>query len=146
MTQVVRIQATQNPEEVRQKVEIIPWVAMQRAGLVMQEVTRRLDAGRMDEAMDALNQAIASLKSYGPGAAVGEAVQQLESLLSRVTSGEWSLRERKLRHYQSHSYQKMSSRELWSSREPPPSFKQPPPNPPTSPAGPPPPPAGGSMA
>jgi hypothetical protein len=78
-----------------------------------------------------LDQAIASLKSYGPGAAVGEAVQQLESLLGRIKSGDWSLRERKLRRYQSHSYQKMSSRELWSSGEPPPSFKKPPPSPPT---------------
>jgi Ca-activated chloride channel family protein len=146
VTQVMRIQATQNPGEVRQKVEVIPWVAMQRAGQVMQEVTRRLDAGRMDEAIDALNQAIASLKSYGPGAAVGEAVQQLESLLGRIKSGDWSLRERKLRRYQSHSYQKMSSRELWSSGEPPPSFKQPPPSPPTPPATPPPPTGGGSLA
>jgi hypothetical protein len=55
----------------------------------MSEVTRRLDAGRTDEAVEALNQAIASLKSQAPGAGVTEAVQQLESLLSRVTSGEW---------------------------------------------------------
>jgi Ca-activated chloride channel homolog len=146
LAQAVRIQATQNPEEVRQKVEVIPWVAMQRAGQVMDEVTKRLDAGRMDEAVQALNQAIATLKSYGPGASVGEAVPQLEKLLGRITSGEWSLRERKLSKYRSHSYRKMSSRELWSAGEPPPTFKQPPQNPPPPPAGPTKPPTGGSIA
>ncbi|MEY2428437.1 MAG: hypothetical protein QOJ40_1322 [Verrucomicrobiota bacterium] len=30
--QLVRIQATQNPDEVKDKAEIIPWVAMPRAG------------------------------------------------------------------------------------------------------------------
>jgi hypothetical protein len=139
VTQVVRIQATQNPEEVRQKVEVIPWVAMQRAGQVMDEVTKRLDAGRIEETVQALNQTIASLKSYGPGAAVGEAVQQLENLLGHLTSGQWSLRERKLSKYRSHSYRKMSSGELCSSGEPPP-------NPPTPPANPTTPPAGGSIS
>jgi Ca-activated chloride channel family protein len=144
VTQVVRIQATQNPDEVRQKAQVIPWVAMQRAGQVMDEVTKRLDAGRIDEAVQALNQAIAALKSYGPGAAVGEATQQLENLLNRITSGEWSLRERKLSKYRSHSFRKMSSSEFWSSSEHPPSFKQSPPNPPP-PAGPATPPPGGPI-
>jgi len=62
----------------------------------------------MEEAVQALSQAITSLKSYGPGAAVGEAVQQLGNLLGRLTSGQWSLRERKLSKYQSHSYRKMT--------------------------------------
>ncbi|MEI6395417.1 MAG: VWA domain-containing protein [Verrucomicrobiota bacterium] len=146
VSQVVRIQATQKPEEVRQKVEVIPWVAMQRAGQVMDEATRHLDADRMEEAVQALNQAIASLKSYGPGASVGEAVQQLENLLGRITSGHWSVRERKFSKYRSHSYRKMSSREHWSASEPPPSFKQPPQNPPIPPAGPTTPPAGGSIS
>jgi hypothetical protein len=145
VTQVVRIQATQNPDEVRQKTEVIPWVAMQRAGQVMEEVTQRLDAGRIDEAAQALTQAITSLKSYGPGAVVGEATQQLENLLERITSGKWSLRERKLSKYRSHSYRKMSSSEHWSAGEPPPSFKQPPPSPPTPPVDPSSPPPGGNI-
>ena len=121
-------------------------VAMQRAGQVMDEATRHLDADRMEEAVQALNQAIASLKSYGPGASIGEAVQQLENLLGRITSGHWSVRERKFSKYRSHSYRKMSSREHWSASEPPPSFKQPPQNPPIPPAGPTTPPAGGSIS
>ena len=138
-SQVVRIQSTQNPEEIRQKAEVIPWVALQRAGQVMDEVTKLMDVGRLDEALIVLNQAIAWLKSYGPGAPVGEAVQQLESLQGRLASGEWGARERKLSRYSSHTHRKMSSTELWTARTTPPSYKQmgpTPPIPPTPPADP----------
>src|ERR1017187_8550211 len=148
-TRVMRIQATQNPAEVRQKAEVIPWVALQRAGQVIDQVTQLMDGGRVDEALVVLNQTINSLKSYGPEATVGEAVKQLEDLLGRLTSGEWSLRLRKLSKYRSHSYGRMSSSEHWSSGEPPPSFKPPrpqPPIPPAPPVDPNNPPAGGTTA
>ena len=137
--QLVRIQATQNPNEVKHKAEIIPWVAMQRAGQVIDEITRHMDVGRADLATAALQNVIASLKEYGPDAPVREAVQQLEALLQRIQADEWSGRERKSSKYRSHSYRKMSSRELWTAPEPPPSFKAPPqssPPPPTDPAAP----------
>jgi Ca-activated chloride channel homolog len=134
-SQVVRIQATQNPNEVRQKTEVIPWVAMQRAGKVMDDVTRRMDGGNSVDAVAALQSVIDSLKAYGPNAPVGEAIQQLEAMLHRIQAGDWSLRERKLSKYRSHSYRRMSSSELWSGSEPPPGFKQPPPPPPIIPPG-----------
>ena len=52
--QVVRIQATQNPEEVRQRAEVIPWVALQRAAQVMDEITKLMDFGKLPEAVGAL--------------------------------------------------------------------------------------------
>jgi Ca-activated chloride channel family protein len=131
--QVVRIQATQNPDEVRQQSEVVPWVAMQRAGKVIDDVTRLMDAGNGVAAVAGLRAAIDSLKGYGPKAPVGEAVQQLEAMLKRIEGGEWSLRERKLSKYRSHSYRRMSSSEHWSGSEPPPGFKQPPPSPPAPP-------------
>jgi len=146
--QIVRIQATQNPDEVRRKDEVIPWVALQRAGKVLDQLTGLMDAGNFPAAILSLQEAIAALKSYGPDAPVGEAIQQLEATLKRIQSGEWSLRERKMSKYRSHSYGRMSSRELWSAGEQAPSFKQPPPPPP--PAAPPttprdqPPPASGA--
>jgi Ca-activated chloride channel homolog len=135
--QLVRIQATQNPNEVRQKAEVIPWVAMQRAGKVMDDVTHLMDAGLFPNAVAAIQNVLDSLKGYGADALVGEAVQQLEALLRRIQAGSWSLRERKLSKYRSHSYRRMSSKELWSSSQPPPDFKQPPPPPPIPPAPPP---------
>jgi hypothetical protein len=128
-TQTVRIQGTQNPDEVRQQSEVIPWVAMQRAGKVIDDVTRLMDAGNIEAATAGLRAAIDALKGYGPKAPIGEAVQQLEAMLNRLESGEWSLRQRKLSKYRSHSYRRMSSSEHWSGSEPPPGFKQPPPPP-----------------
>jgi Ca-activated chloride channel family protein len=123
--QVMRIQATQNPEEVRQKAEVIPWVAMQRAGQAMDAVTKLMDEEKAEQAVQALRQAIDDLNRYGPTTTTAEAIQQLQAMLHRLVSGEWSMRERKLSSYRSHSYLKMSSNELWSASEPAPQFKQP---------------------
>jgi Ca-activated chloride channel family protein len=129
-TQIVRIQATQNPDEVKRKDEVIPWVALQRAGKVLDQLTGLMDAGNIAAAIESLQDAIAALRAYGPGAPVAEAIQQLEGTLKRIEGGEWSLRERKSSKYRSHSYRRMSSRELWSAPDAAPSFKQPPPPPP----------------
>jgi Ca-activated chloride channel family protein len=131
--QTVRIQATQDPNEISQKSEVIPWVALQKAGKTIDEVTRRIDTGHVEAAVALLQQTIAALKKYGSAAQVNEAVRQLENLLLQVEAGELSLRERKLHKYRSHSYRRMSSHEHWSSPEPPPSFKQPPQAPPPPP-------------
>jgi Ca-activated chloride channel family protein len=128
--QTVRIQATQNAAEITQTAEVIPWVALQKAGQTIDEVTKRMDTGRIEAAVALLQQTIASLKKYGSVAQVSEAVLQLENLLAQVETGELSLRERKLHKYRSHSYRKMSSSELWSASEPAPSFKPPPKTPP----------------
>lgn len=136
--QLVRIQATQNAEEVRRKAEAIPWIAMQRAGNVIDQVTRLMDLGDVPAAVGTLRTAIESLKGYGPDAPIAEAVQQLEALLGRIEGGAWSWRERKLSKYRSHSYRRMSSSEFWSGSEPPPGFKQPPKGPPPIPPNPPP--------
>jgi Ca-activated chloride channel family protein len=132
-SRVVRIQATQNPEEVRQRAEVLPWVALQRAAQVMDEITKSMDFGKLAEALEALNQTIAALKSYGSEATVGEAVQQLENLLGRINSGEWSVRLRKLSKYSSYSLSKMSSSEFWSAGGQAPSFKPRIPRPPVPP-------------
>jgi len=130
--QIVRIQATQNPDEVKRKDEVIPWVALQRAGQVMDQLTRLMDAGDVSGAVASVQSAIDALKSYGPGAPVAEAIQQLEASLRGL--GAWNLRERKLSKYRGHSYRRMSSSEHWSGSTPPPSFKQPPPLPGEPPA------------
>ncbi len=140
-TQVVRIQATQDPAEVRQTVEVIPWVAMQRAGKVLDEVTRFMDMGEHGQAVALLRQTMDALGEYGPNAPVGEALKLLQGLMNRIEQGDWSIRERKHSKYMSHSLRKMSSSERWSSSEPSPSFKHGPKHPPSQQ----PPPAGGSI-
>jgi Ca-activated chloride channel family protein len=129
--QIVRIQATQNEDEVKRKDEVIPWVALQRAGQVLDQLTRLMDAGDIAAATASIQNAINDLKRYGSGAPVAEAIQQLEASLNGLAR--WSLRERKTSKYLSHSYRRMSSSEHWSGSTPPPSFKQPPPTQPSQP-------------
>ncbi len=133
VTQVIRIQATQNPDEVKMREEVIPWVAMQKAGHVIDEVNKRMDAGRWQEATTLLENTISQLKQYGPPDKVIEAVQQLERLRGLIEGGMFSREERKSSKYRSSSYRKMSSSEMWSLNEQSPSFKQTPPTQPPTP-------------
>jgi Ca-activated chloride channel family protein len=131
-SQTVRIQATQDPAAVRQEAEVIPWVALQKAGQTIDGVTKHMDSGNVEAAVAMLRRSIEFLQKYGPAEKVQEAVQQLQHLLLQVETGSLSLRERKMSKFRSHSYRKMSSHEYWSSDEQAPSFKHRPP-PPTPP-------------
>ena len=134
-TQTIRIQQTQDPAEVKLNAQAIPWVSLQRAAQAMIVVNEHMDAGRGDEALKALKEAIAALKGYGPTADVSEAVKMLELMAAKVVSGAWGARARKDSRYHSSALHRMSSDELWSSEAPAPSFKKsspknPPPEPP----------------
>jgi len=134
VNQIIRIQATQDPADVKVREEVVSWVAMQKAGRTMDEVTKRMDAGRSEEAAGLLDRTIQQLKEYGSAASVTEAVQQLEKLRDAVRDGAFSLQDRKQSRYRSSSARKMSSKELWTGAGPAPSYKE---NRPTSPPAPP---------
>ena len=138
-TQTIRIQQTQDPAEVKLNTVSIPWVSLQRAAQVMKAVNEHMDAGRGDEALKALNEAIAALKRYGPTADVSEAVKMLETMGQKLASGAWGLRARKDSRYYLASLRRMSSDEMWCAEGPAPSFKKTTP-PPQTPTGQPPPP------
>jgi len=125
VTQTIRIQATQNPEEVKVREEVVSWVALQKAGRTMDEVTQQMDAGQRNAAAELLERTIEQLQAYGTKTQVAEALQQLEQLRGVVVGGFFSLQERKSSKYRSASIRKMSSSEHWSLPEAPPSFKQP---------------------
>jgi Ca-activated chloride channel homolog len=122
LTQVVRIQATQDPAEVLVNSLVAPWVSLQKAGAVAAEVNKKMDAGKHQEAIAALHLAIQEISQYGPHGA--EAAKVLQDLIAKIANGDWSLRERKSSRYRSASYRKMSSKDMWSLCEAPPSFKQ----------------------
>ena len=92
VNQIIRIQATQDPAEVKVREEVVSWVAMQKAGRTMDEVTKRMDAGRSEEAAGLLDRTIQQLKEYGSAASVTEAVQQLEKLRDTIREGAFSMR------------------------------------------------------
>jgi Ca-activated chloride channel homolog len=123
LTQLVRIQATQDPAEVVMNGDVIPWVSLQKAGSVVAEATRQMDGGKRNDAVQALENTIHELGGYGPAAA--EAVRTLEDMKGKIRDGLWSVRERKSACYRSASYLKMSSKDIWTGDDQAPSFKQP---------------------
>ena len=129
LTQSVRIQATQDPAKVVVNSVVAPWVSLQKAGAVAAEVNQKMDQGDHVAAITALDRAIQEIGQYGQHGE--EAIKVLAGLKFKIASGHWSLRERKTTRYMGTSYRKMSSKEMWSSSAPPPSFKPPkPPQPP----------------
>ena len=121
-TQKIRIQATQDPGAVKQNGEVIGWVAVQRAGKVLQEVTRRMDAGDADAAKALLRQTAAEFRSYPPSAGVQDALRSIDDVEREIAEQGWSRRSRKQSRYLSASYSKMSSSQKWSSDLPSPSY------------------------
>jgi len=123
-TQTVRIQATQDPGQVKQNGEVIGWVAVQRAGKVLQEVTRRMDAGEADAAHALLRETAAEFRAYPPNPAVQDALRSIDDVERQIAEQGWTERSRKNARYASSSNLKMSSEEAWSSNAPVPSYKR----------------------
>jgi Ca-activated chloride channel homolog len=121
--QVVRVLPVQDETQVRTNSEMIAIVSAQHAGKTLGAAIAEADSGRVKEAKERLLQAIAKLKAYPAAPETADGLRVLEEFLDRLQiMGTWSARERKSARYQSEYFRKMSSAQLWSSNEPPPSF------------------------
>ena len=138
-TQKIRIQATQDPGAVKQNGEVIGWVAVQRAGKVLKEVTRRMDAGDPAAAHALLRETAAEFRSYPPSAAVQDALRSIDDVERQIAEQGWSSRSRKHAAYSSSTSLRMSSTAAWTANGPVPSYMRRPAGAPNA-AGPPPPP------
>ena len=121
-TQKIRIQATQDPGQVKQNGEVIGWVAVQRAGKVLKEVTRRMDAGQPDSAQALLRQTAAEFRSYPPSPGLADALRSIDDVERQIAERGWDSRARKQSSYLSASYRRMSSSQRWTSDLPSPSY------------------------
>jgi hypothetical protein len=129
--QIVRIQATPNPDEVKVDETVVRWASMQRAGLTLKQATDEISGGSPQKARAMLEQAIQVLSQSGSQARIQEAVQMLKDLLAQIDRGPLSSRDLKVQMMRQF-YARQSS-----SRQPPRQGPVPPPLPP--PANPPPP-------
>ena len=93
--QIVRIQAVQNPEEVRVNVSVLPFVASQRAGKVMESAMLDLDKGHPEAAALKLKAAMEALRAYGNDAAVRDGLVVLAQLEARINADEFDASVRK---------------------------------------------------
>jgi NAD-dependent SIR2 family protein deacetylase len=123
-SQVVRIQATANPDEVKVNEEVVSWVALQRAGQVAEGVTKKIDQGDLKGAETELKATIDRLKKYGAGTGTADAIRLLSDLVQRLEQRSDIGVTRKSARYYSSSLGRMSSSDAWTGSGPPPGFKQ----------------------
>ncbi len=136
-SQIVRIQATADPAEVRVNEEVVSWVALQQAGQAAEGVTKKIDQGDFGGAEQAVQETIQRLQKYGSGTGVADAIRLLTDLVQQLKSRQDMQMSRKSARYYSASLGKMSSKELWLAKQAAPRFKSGAvPHPPTVPTSP----------
>jgi len=109
--QIVRVQATPNPEEVKVDETVVHWVSMQRAGLTLKQATDEIAGGSPYKAKLILEQAIQVLSQSGSKPRVGEAVQMLKDLLAQISQGPVSSRDLKAQMMRQFYARRSSSRQ-----------------------------------
>jgi Ca-activated chloride channel homolog len=109
LTQQVRIQATQDPAAVVVNRVVAPWISLQKVGATVADANKMLALGQINEAVAALDKTILELSQYGERGE--EAIKVLQDMKSKITNGEWTLRNMKSSKFASHNFMRMSSKE-----------------------------------
>jgi Ca-activated chloride channel homolog len=122
--QLIRVLGTQDIEDVKLNEETVAWVAVQRAGKAVDEATKDIDANKISEAKAKLQQALDALKHYKLDEKAADGIRLLQDLLTRLESGEYSLRDRQVASYSSSYYRKSSSQKAWTLPATKPSFSK----------------------
>ena len=120
--QVIRVLGTQDAQDVKLNEETVAWVAVQRAGKAVDEATKDIDSNKMTEARAKLQEALDALKRYKLDEKAADGIRLLQDLLTRLESGQYSVRDRKVSSYSSAYYRKGSSGKAWTAPSPKPSF------------------------
>ena len=122
--QVIRVLGTQDANDVKLNEETVAWVAVQRAGKAVDEATKDIDANKVNDAKDKLQQALATLKRYKLDDKAADGIRLLQDFLTRLESGEFTLRDRKEANYSSSYYRRSSSSKPWTVAGAKPSFSE----------------------
>jgi hypothetical protein len=108
--QIVRVQATPNPDEVQVNETVVGWMALQKAGLTLKRATDEIAGGSLDKARNILQQTIRFLSQQQPRQKVEQAIQMLNHLLAQVDQGFLSSRDLKMHKMREFYSQRSSSR------------------------------------
>ncbi|MEQ1838905.1 MAG: VWA domain-containing protein [Verrucomicrobiales bacterium] len=140
--QTIRILGTQNPEDVKVNVDVIPSVATQRTGLAMAEALQEAKEGRSDRALIILRETVRQLTELGHDDKMADGLAAMNKMIARLEAdGELDARYSKEVRYSSSHRRKMKSQAMWSTAEAAPGYSEssiptpPPPADPTDPSG-----------
>jgi Ca-activated chloride channel homolog len=109
---LVRIQGTQNPQEVVLNEEVIATIANQIAGKAAREAATNARAGRLDQAAYTVRAASNTLRCFSASASTGDAQGLLDQSLQKIGSGNLTERDLKNLVYESRTRTRPSSRTL----------------------------------
>jgi Ca-activated chloride channel family protein len=113
--QLIRIQGTQDPNEIKLNHEVVAWIAVQRAGKTVEEATQDANANRVDAAKQKLQEALDLLKKYELAEKTADGEKLLGRLLAELNEiGHLSERAGKNTLYSASYYRKGSTARTWA--------------------------------
>jgi hypothetical protein len=114
---LVRISATQNPDDIRIDESILPIVSAQKTSRAVRKAIERLDGQRYDEALEILERMLRELEDFNRPALVDDSIKAIQSMILNIHRGWEGTRGRKSARYSSRSLGRRSSKEYWSGKE-----------------------------
>lgn len=115
--QLIRIQQSQNPEDVQQNEEVVSWVAVQSYGKALEEATKEANANRFEEAKQKIKDTITLLEKYKLDEKGTQSLESLKSMLNRLElGGGLSLRDSRSSLYAAGFNRKSSSKKSWTGK------------------------------
>ena len=116
-SRLIRIKATQNPDEVKVDESVLPILATQYAAKAIRRAIRKADQQLFEEAILVLERSAQDLMDFGCSELVKDGVDAINRTFQDLRDG-WHLnRSRKTARYVSRSFSKGSSLEHWSGDE-----------------------------
>ena len=112
---LVRIQGTQNPQEIILNQEVIAVIANQIAGKAAREAAAKARDGGFDQAAHSLRAAATAVHSLSASELTEDAQSLLDQSLEKINSGDLTARDLKSLVYESRHRTRSSSRDLYTS-------------------------------
>jgi Ca-activated chloride channel family protein len=112
--QLVRIQGTQNPQDVVLNQEVIAQIVNQIAGKAAREAAAKVRDGNFDQAVHSLRVAVAAVQCPGAAEFAEDAQNLLNDSLQKIVSGNLTSRDLKDLVYESRHYTQSSSHALYT--------------------------------
>lgn len=136
--QVVRILATQNPDDVKLNAEVVAAIATQLAGKIIDDASKDIQANRLDVAQAKIDKLRKLLAEYGLPDKTIDALGLIQGIEDVIMEGGFNDRSLRAGCYQTREARRMSSHSHWTApaSAPAPSYKkniQPSPPPPVVP-------------
>ena len=114
---LIRISATQNPDEVRIDESVLPIVTAQKTSRTVRKAIEELDRDQHHDALYRLEKMLAELEAFNRPHLVEDSVKAIKSMIENIHRGWYGTRGRKSARYSSRSLGRRSSKEYWSGKE-----------------------------